>query len=67
LLETYLDYRQHKQYQITKLPKQLAGIIEEEAFTKAQAYGLTKRYYLNAILALFLNFVQQVWVLLLCL
>lgn len=44
LLETYLDIRQHRQYKITKLPQELAAIVEEEAFKKAQQYGLAKRY-----------------------
>jgi len=40
--ETYLDWRQHKKLEETKVPKQLQSIISEEKFLKSQSYGLDK-------------------------
>jgi len=41
-LETYLDLRQRKKLQETKVPPQIEAIISEEKFHKSQAYGLDK-------------------------
>ncbi|KAI8888519.1 hypothetical protein K501DRAFT_210173 [Backusella circina FSU 941] len=40
--EQYLDYRQHKRYLMKERPKELADIVTEQDFKKAQAYNLDK-------------------------
>jgi hypothetical protein len=39
IFETYLDYRQHLKYSVTKLPAKLAGLVKQEVFEKSQRYG----------------------------
>ncbi|GAB5585559.1 zinc metalloprotease [Umbelopsis nana] len=41
-LETYLSWRQYRKYLEPKRPKNLADIVSEEDFAKAQAYGVDK-------------------------
>jgi STE24 endopeptidase len=45
VFEGYLDYRQHQKYKERHLPNTLVGIISEEKFLKAQAYGLDKSWF----------------------
>jgi STE24 endopeptidase len=44
VFETYLDYRQHRNYSITQKPKLLTYATQEE-FTKAQSYGHDKSLF----------------------
>ncbi|CAO3614329.1 unnamed protein product [Cunninghamella echinulata] len=42
LFEQYLNYRQYKRYLLPNCPKDLADIVSEEDFKKAQKYNLDK-------------------------
>ncbi|KAJ8450256.1 hypothetical protein Cgig2_033450 [Carnegiea gigantea] len=42
LFETYLNVRQYAAHKLTTLPKPLIGVISQEKFEKARAYGLDK-------------------------
>ena len=42
IFETYINVRQHRKYRERRIPQALLGIVSEEKFLKAQAYGLDK-------------------------
>uniref|UniRef100_A0A6B2L4U8 CAAX prenyl protease n=1 Tax=Arcella intermedia TaxID=1963864 RepID=A0A6B2L4U8_9EUKA len=42
VFETYLDWRQHKRFQIKKLPSELNNIANQNDFVSAQEYGADK-------------------------
>lgn len=44
ILETYLDYRQYKQYAKGNLPTEIKDVIEKDKFIKSTEYGRAKLY-----------------------
>lgn len=48
LFEMYLQFRQHRRYNITEMPVELKGIIPQETFDKARVYGRDKSWYIFA-------------------
>ncbi|KAI9308286.1 peptidase family M48-domain-containing protein [Cunninghamella echinulata] len=70
LFEQYLNYRQYKRYLLPNRPKDLADIVSEEDFKKAQKYNLDKSRFgflhdfikhIEALLFLYYNGMAWFW------